>query len=111
MQAESCHSKAMRLSLHSLILLPAIVCALGTTLAAQLPVAPRLQKGFNAIEERDLRSNLTFIAGDGLEGRMSLQPGDDAAVEWVGSEFAKAGLEPAATDASGKPSFLQGVTL
>jgi hypothetical protein len=101
----------MRPSLHSLRILPAIVCALGTNLVAQLPVAPRLQKGFNAIEERDLRSNLTFIAGDGLEGRMSLQPGDDAAAEWVASEFAKAGLESAATDASGKPSFLQAVPL
>jgi len=101
----------MRPSLHSLRILPAIVCALGTTLVAQLPVGPRLQKGFNAIEERDLRSNLTFIAGDGLEGRMSLQPGDDAAAEWVASEFAKAGLEPAATDASQKPSFLQAVPL
>jgi hypothetical protein len=109
--AESCHSKAMRPSLHSLRILPAIVCALSTTLVAQLPVGPRLQKGFNAIEERDLRSNLTFIAGDGLEGRMSLQPGDDAAAEWVASEFAKAGLEPAATDASQKPSFLQAVPL
>ena len=101
----------MRSCLHSLRILPAIVCALGTTLVAQLPVGPRLQKGFNAIEERDLRSNLTFIAGDGLEGRMSLQPGDDAAAEWVASEFAKAGLEPAATDASQKPSFLQAVPL
>jgi Peptidase family M28/PA domain len=84
---------------------------LGHNLVAQLPVAPRLQKGFNAIEEHDLRSNLTFIAGDGLEGRMSLQPGDDAAAEWVTSEFAKAGLEPAAAEASGKPSFLQAVPL
>src|SRR5260370_2745896 len=42
---------------------------------------------------------------------MSLQPGDDAAAEWVVSEFAKAGLQPAATDSSGKPSFLQPVPL
>jgi hypothetical protein len=101
----------MRPSFHSLKFLPVIIWALGTNLFAQLPVAPRLQTGFNAIEERDLRSNLTFIAGDGLEGRMSLQPGDDAAAEWVASEFAKAGLEPAATDASQKPSFLQAVPL
>jgi PA domain len=101
----------MRPSFLSLRILPAIICALGTTLVAQLPVAPRLQKGFNAIEEHDLRSNLTFIAGNGLEGRMSLQPGDDAAAEWVASEFAKAGLEPAAAEDSGKPSFLQAVPL
>jgi hypothetical protein len=101
----------MRLSFQSLILLPAIICALGANLVAQLPVAPRLQKGFNAIEQHDLRSNLTFIAGDGLDGRMSLQPGDNAAAEWVASEFAKARLFSAASDASGKPSFLQAVPL
>jgi hypothetical protein len=44
-------------------------------------VAPRVQIGFSAIRESDLRSNLTFIAGDGLAGRMSLQAGDDAAAE------------------------------
>jgi len=88
-----------------------LLSAFSTALVAQLPVAPRLQTGFNAIQESDLRSNLTFVAGNGLAGRMSLQPGDDAAAEWVVSEFAKAGLQPAATDTSGKPSFLQGVPL
>jgi hypothetical protein len=101
----------MRPSSHSLQILPILFSAICTTLHAQPPVAPSLQTGFNAIRESDLRSNLTFIAGDGLAGRMSLQPGDDAAAEWVVSEFAKAGLQPAATDASGKPSFLQPVPL
>jgi hypothetical protein len=101
----------MRPSLRSLRILPILLFALCTAVHAQPPVAPRLQAGFNAIREGDLRSNLTFIAGDGLAGRMSLQPGDDAAAEWVVSEFAKAGLQPAATDASGKPSFLQAVPL
>jgi hypothetical protein len=105
----------MRPSLRSLqispLLLSVFLSVFGTALVAQPPVAPRLQTGFNAIHESDLRSNLTFIAGDGLAGRMSLQPGDDAAAEWVVSEFAKAGLQPAAADASGKPSFLQAVPL
>jgi hypothetical protein len=101
----------MRPSLRSLRFLSLLLSAFSTVLVAQSPVAPRLQTGFNAIRESDLRSNLTFIAGDGLAGRMSLQPGDDAAAEWVVSEFAKAGLQPAATDASGKPSFLQAVPL
>src|SRR5882757_10293513 len=97
--------------LRSLQILSFLFSAVSTALVAQSPIAPRLQTGFNAIQEGDLRSNLTFIAGDGLAGRMSLQPGDDAAAEWVAAEFAKAGLEPAATDASGKPSFLQAVPL
>ena len=95
----------------SLRILSLLLPAFSTALIAQSPVAARLQTGFDAIRESDLRSNLTFIAGDGLEGRMSLQPGDDATAEWVASEFAKAGLQPAAADASGKPSFLQPVPL
>jgi hypothetical protein len=98
-------------SLRSLRILSLLLSTLSTVVVAQSPVAPRLQTGLNAIRESDLRSNLTFIAGDGLAGRMSLEPGDDAAAEWVVSEFAKAGLQPAATDASGKPSFLQAVPL
>jgi hypothetical protein len=101
----------MRPSLRSLQISSILLSTFSTALVAQVPVAPRLQTGFNAIRESDLRSNLTFIAGDGLAGRMSLQPGDDAAAEWVVSEFAKAGLQPAATNASGKPSFLQPVPL
>jgi hypothetical protein len=97
--------------LRSLAILPLLLSACSAALIAQQPVAPRLQPGFHAIRESDLRSNLTFLAGDGLAGRMSLQPGDDAAAEWVVSEFAKAGLQPAAADASGKPSFLQAVPL
>ena len=101
----------MRPSLHSLRIVSLLLVTTSAVTFAQQPVAPRLQTGFNAIREGDLRANLTFIAGDGLEGRMSLQPGDDAAAEWVASEFAKAGLQPVATDASGKPSFLQPVPL
>src|SRR5216684_5089925 len=101
----------MRPSLRSLQIASLLLFSVSIATFAQQPVVPRLQAGFNAIREGDLRSNLTFIAGDGLEGRMSLQPGDDAAAEWVVSEFAKAGLQPAATDSSGKPSFLQPVPL
>jgi len=72
--------------------------------AAQAP-------GYEHIREVDLRADLTFIASDALLGRMSLQPGDDASVEWIAAEFAKAGLKPAATDAKGQPSFLQRVPL
>jgi hypothetical protein len=62
--------------------------------------------GYRAIQEADLRANLAFIASDALQGRMSLQPGDDAAAEWVASEFAKAGLKPAADG-----SYMQPVPL
>ncbi len=75
------------------------------------PVPAAQAPGFDRIREADLRADLTFIASDALLGRMSLQPGDDATVQWIAAEFAKAGLQPAATDANGKPSYLQHVPL
>src|ERR1700678_2639957 len=74
-------------------------------------ISTRERTGVEAIRESNLRADLAFIASDGLGGRMSLQPGDDAAAAWVASEFAKAGLTPAATDAAGKPSYLQAIQL
>jgi len=41
-----------------------------------------------------------------LQGRMSLQPGDDVAIQWIALEFAKAGLQPALDG-----TFLQPVEL
>jgi hypothetical protein len=67
--------------------------------------------GLERIREADLRADLAFIASDALEGRMSLQPGDAAAAQWVAAEFAKAGLEPAARTAAGAPSFFQDVPI
>src|SRR5260370_28814007 len=74
-------------------------------------VPARERAGFEAIREVDLRADLDFLTSDALAGRMSLQPGDDAAAAWVASEFAKAGLVPAARDAAGKPSYLQAMYL
>lgn len=75
------------------------------------PVPAAQRPGFDHIREADLRADLTFIASDALQGRMSLQPGDDAAVQWIAAEFAKAGLKPGATDAKGAPSWFQPVPL
>jgi hypothetical protein len=74
-------------------------------------VPTREEVGFAAIRETNLRANLGFLSSDGLGGRLSLQPGDDVAIAWVASEFAKAGLKPAARDAAGNPSYLQAMPL
>ncbi len=87
----------------ALVALP-VFCLLLLAQSNQIPDSERA--GFTAIQERDLRSNLAFLASDSLEGRMSLQPGDDAAAQWVASEFRKAGLQPACGD-----SYLQPVPL
>src|SRR5690349_16991407 len=69
-------------------------------------VPATLAIGFNNIREDTLRADLTFVASDALQGRMSLQNGDEVAIQWIASEFAKAGLQPAAND-----SYLQPVEL
>src|SRR6266704_5482183 len=73
---------------------------------AQEPVQASLATGFHSIREDILRADLTFLASDALQGRMSLQTGDEVAIQWIASEFAKAGLKPAANG-----SFLQPVEL
>lgn len=100
------------------------LCAVFTSIALVPPALPRIGlaqaaakvparelTGFEAIRETDLRANLGFLSSDGMGGRLSLQPGDDVAIAWVASEFAKAGLTPAATDEAGRPRYLQAVPL
>ncbi|HKW62667.1 MAG TPA: M28 family peptidase [Candidatus Acidoferrum sp.] len=73
---------------------------------AQQAVPAGVATGFNNIREETLRADLTFLASDALQGRMSLQTGDEVAIQWIASEFAKAGLKPAASG-----SYLQPVEL
>ena len=82
-----------------------------TTAESPAPVPAAERAGFEAIHESDLREDLTYLSSDALAGRMSLQPGDSTAIQWVAGEFAKAGLQPAAKDEAGKPSYLQAMQL
>jgi hypothetical protein len=77
----------------------------------QIPVPREVAKGYATLQEPALRSDLAYVASDALAGRMSLQPGDETVVQWIVRQFAEAGLRPATTDANGKPSFLQAMTL
>lgn len=79
----------------------------GPLLAAADAVPSRIAPGFERIRAADLRTNLTFLASDSMEGRLSLTPGSEAAIRWIAAEFAKAGLKPAA----GKAGYLQPVPL
>lgn len=74
-------------------------------LFAQQPPA-NLRTGYDSIQASRLKADLTFLSSDALEGRRSLQRGSEVAIQWIASEFAKAGLKPAAGD-----SYLQPVPL
>lgn len=58
-------------------------------------VPRQIAPGYNTIQENALRADLTFVASDALQGRLSLRTGDEVAIQWIASEFAKAKLKPA----------------
>ncbi|MHC1480299.1 M20/M25/M40 family metallo-hydrolase [Frateuria aurantia] len=67
--------------------------------------------GLQRIQQADLREGISYLASDQLDGRMSLQPGDDQAIAWVAKAFQQAGLQPIGTDGHGHPGYLQAVPL
>src|ERR1700759_4654412 len=87
----------------------ASVAAVANAQTATVPAGER--RGFETLKAETLRSDLTYVASDALEGRMSLQPGDDKAIAWIAAEFKKAGLAPAAKSSDGKPGYLQSFKL
>ncbi|MEO9078990.1 MAG: M20/M25/M40 family metallo-hydrolase [Rhodanobacter sp.] len=103
-------TKSMRASIYRNLTV-ALAILLPLTVVGMEPVPANLQTGLSQISEVDLRADVTFLASGVLKGRAPMTEGDDAAVQWIVSEFTKAGLTPAATDAKGQPSFLQPVPL
>jgi hypothetical protein len=72
--------------------------------AATLPASE--SRGFQSIQAAKLKANLAFLSSDALQGRLSLTNDSLVAIEWIKSEFEKAGLKPASNG-----SYLQPVPL
>ncbi len=81
------------------LLIAAIACA-------QTGQRTRTSTGLDSIDATRLKADLTFLSSDALEGRRSLERGSEVAIQWIASEFAKAGLKPLVGD-----SYLQPVPL
>src|SRR5260370_14631569 len=75
-------------------------------LAGAQQTKSRIAEGFDSIKVARLKADLTFLSSDALEGRRSLERGSEVAIQWIASEFAKAGLKPLGGD-----SYLQTVPL
>jgi hypothetical protein len=71
---------------------------LWTACAALAVASPRVPD----VSVSRLRADLTFLTSQALGGRLSGEPGAAVAAQFIASEFAKAGLEPASNG-----SFLQ----
>ena len=88
-----------------------LALTIGIPAVAQPPaISPEESKGYATLNQASLKADLAYIASDQLEGRMSLQPGDQKAIDWIATEFQKAGLQPAAI-ANGQPTYLQSFNL
>ena len=61
-----------------------------------------------SITEAELRNHI-FLASDFLNGREAATPEYEIAAQYVASQFAAAGVEPAITDEDGNLSYFQGV--
>lgn len=81
----------------------------GSLLLAISPLAGQdlASKYAATITPEELRSHLTVIAHDSLEGRATGSPGQKKAAEYVSSHYRRLGLKPAATGPDGRPSYYQ----
>ena len=50
--------------------------------------------GFATIQQAELRTDLTYLSSDELQGRLSLQSGEEMAVKWIAEQFRAAGWKP-----------------
>lgn len=79
-------------------------------MAATFVVAVHGQKA--AVDERNVRAQMQFLAGDAMQGRGSGTIFERITAEYVGSQFMQFGLEPAGEAGwDRKPSFVQTVTI
>ncbi len=74
-------------------------CLCVALLAACAATPPdSVEASLDLIRERALRRHVNFLADDDLAGRMTGEPGYDAAAAYVAQQFAAMGLEPAGRD-------------
>ncbi len=71
--------------------------AIVVVVAAQSPIpAP----GSDTIRAEDLQADVRFLAGDGMQGRLTGTPGNRQAAEFIASRFDRLGLSGVGTDGS-----------
>ena len=84
----------------------AFICALAF---AELP-APE-QAAIDRISADSLRTNLSYLASDALEGRATPSHGLDLAADYIAAQFQRAGLDPAAGDSYFQPANFDQATV
>ena len=72
----------------------------------EMPVASNFDSVYNNISDADIREPLKVLSSDEFEGRLPTTEGEKKTIEYLVSEFTKAGLKPGNGE-----SFLQKVAL
>ena len=84
-----------------------VVCSASFALAQAPGVDADARAGFESIHADDLRSFLTYLSSDELQGRETSYPGEHAAAAYIESNFKSFGLRPMGDDGT----FLQHYTV
>ena len=66
-------------------------------------------KAAAGVKEADIRAEMTALASDAMKGRGSGTEDERKAGEYIASQFAKFGIQPAGDEVNGKKGFLQTV--
>ncbi len=69
----------------------------------------KTELGLESITAAEISDHLHFLASDYLKGRVATTPEYEIAVQYVGAQFAAAGLQPAIKHEDGSMSYFQGV--
>ncbi|WP_394221005.1 M28 family metallopeptidase [Alteromonas gracilis] len=72
----------------------------------EMPAASNFDSVYNSISDSDIREPLKILSSDEFEGRLPTTEGEKKTIDYLVSEFKKAGLQPGNGD-----SFLQKVAL
>jgi hypothetical protein len=81
-------------------------------LAASAGQAQKPSRPVSLIEERNVRAQMEFLAGDALQGRGSGTQFELLAGQYIASQLQQFGVEPAGdADAAGRRSFIQTVNI
>jgi hypothetical protein len=84
-----------------------VVAAVSVCLFGQSITRSRIAGGLEAIRVGELKTGISYLASEKLQGRLSLTPGSDLAIRWVEQQFRASGLKPAGE----RGSYLQPVPL
>lgn len=74
------------------------LCLLAQNVPPKANDASEIQHVLDEIKADSLRTDLSYIASDQLQGRDTPSPGLDLAADYIAAQFRRAGLEPAVGD-------------